>query len=97
MRPSPLRSDNLLLWFGKKKIDKKVMDKLDAWGAQVYGEAYEYYYNMAKEENENVAKIFHDWWYGKCVTTEEYMSQFSEEDNRVAGNIIMTAISSGFG
>lgn len=87
----------MLLWFGKGKIDDKTMAKLNAWGAQVYGEAYERYSKMAKEENENVFKIFDDWWHGKCVTTEEYMSNFSEEDNYTAGSIILTAVSSGFG
>ncbi len=86
-----------LLTLGKKKIDSKLMDQLNNWGSKVYNNAYEHYSNMAKEENENVFKIFNDWWHGKCVSTEEYMSKFTKEDNRRAGNIILTAISNGFG
>ncbi len=86
-----------ILTVGKKKIDDKLMDELNKWGAKVYGDAYRYYSNMAKEDNENVFRIFDDWWHGMCVTTQEYSSQFSEEDNKRAGNVILTAISSGFG
>lgn len=86
-----------LLKFGKKKIDDTLMNELNKWGAEVYGNAYNHYSNMAKEENENVFKIFDDWWHGKCVTTEEYMSKFTDEDNKRAGDVILTAISNGFG
>jgi lysophospholipase L1-like esterase len=80
----------------KKEFDK-VMESLNEWGAKVYDAAYQEYSQMAKEENENVFKIFDDWWHGKCVTTDEYMSQYSQQDNKRAGDVILTAISSGFG
>jgi lysophospholipase L1-like esterase len=80
-----------------KKEYNKVMDELNKWGAAMYDNAYKYYSNMAKGENENVFKIFDDWWHGKCVSTKEYMSNYTEKDNRTAGDIILTAISNGFG
>lgn len=73
------------------------MKELNEWGAKVYGEAYDYYYKMAKDENDNVAQIFHDWWYGQCVSTPEYEANFSKEDRCTAGSIILTAVSAGFG
>jgi hypothetical protein len=85
------------LWFGKKKVDDKTMKSLNEIGAKVYDEAYEYYSKMAKEDNENVYKIFDDWWHGKCVSTKEYTEKYSEEDRRKAGNVIMDAVSSGLG
>lgn len=73
------------------------MDELNKWGAKAYGDAYEHHLEWAKNEGENVAKIFDDWWHGKCVTTEEYAANFTEWENRRAGDIILTAISRGFG
>lgn len=86
-----------LLSFGKKKLSDKTMKELNEWGAKVYAEAYDRYYKMAKDINENVAQIFNDWWHGQCVSTPEYESQYSKEDCRAAGDIILTAISAGFG
>ncbi|MFS1518584.1 hypothetical protein V1503_19285 [Bacillus sp. SCS-151] len=86
-----------LLGFRKKKLDDKTMKTLNEWGAKVYGEAYEHYLKMAKEENENVAIIFDDWWHGKSVCATEYKENFSEEENKRAGEIILTAVSHGFG
>jgi hypothetical protein len=86
-----------LLKFGKSKIDDKVMDELNKWGAKVYDDAYSHYLKMAEEENENVAKIFDDWWHGKCVSTEKYKNNYSDSDHRRASDIILTAISNGFG
>jgi lysophospholipase L1-like esterase len=85
------------LWFGKKKKDEKTMKDFNEWTAKVYDDAYKYYSKMAKDENEDVFKLFDDWWNGKCVTTEEYKAKYSEKDRREAGGIILDAISKGLG
>ncbi|AKO91950.1 hypothetical protein BEH_07460 [Priestia filamentosa] len=82
----------------ENKIERdKTMDELNEWGAKVFNDAYKYYSDLARNENENVFKIFDDWWKGKCVSTEEYMSKHTKENNDLAYGIIMTAISNGFG
>ncbi|MGP0689763.1 hypothetical protein ACW5UC_24775 [Priestia aryabhattai] len=78
-------------------MEVTTMDALNKWGARAFNNAYLYYSEMAKSENENVFMIFDDWWHGESVYSAEYMGKCTEEDHDMADGIIMTAISNGFG
>lgn len=80
-----------------KKEHNAVLNHLNEWGGAVYASAYNEFSNMAKNESENVFKIFDDWWHGKSVCTEEYKANYTAEEHKIASSIILTAISSGFG
>ncbi|AOZ61946.1 hypothetical protein QCM8_25 [Bacillus phage QCM8] len=80
-----------------KKEEDKVMEELNKWGAQMYAEAYAHYSALAKSEGDKVFTIFDDWWHGKSVCTDEYKSNYTEEEHRTASSIILTAVSNGFG
>lgn len=78
------------------KAEREIVFKhLNEWAAEVYKNAYVRFLDMC--ENEDQRTIFTDWWNGKCVTTDEYESKFSPQDNYDAGGIILTACSEGFG
>ncbi|PDZ55717.1 hypothetical protein CON15_19445 [Bacillus cereus] len=79
-----------------KKKNDAVLNHLNEWGGAVYDSAYKYYSNMAKNEGENVLKMFDDWWHGK-YNKKEYIARYTEEECEVADSIIFTAISGGFG
>jgi len=86
-----------LFTFKRKKEKKELMNHLNEVGRQVYGDEYKRCLEIASTYNENVVKIFNDWWNGKCVSTKEYESQFPEQDLKHAGNIILETVSRGFG
>lgn len=86
-----------ILVFTSQKQHNKYMDKLNKETAVIMDNVYNYYVSQLSQEKQK--KMFHDWWYGKCVSTEEYQSKLGidEESCQKVHSCIMEAVSSGFG
>lgn len=74
---------------------EEFMDALNKETKIIFDNAYRKYLSFC--ENDDQRTIFKDWWNGTPVSTDEYASKFSKEDNYTAGGIILEACSNGFG
>lgn len=87
----------MLFQFVIGKMTKREKKELNKRTAKLYQCVYDKYSQMAKDQNENVFKIFNDWWNGKSVYNEEYRFNFKKEDIDKAESIILEVVSLGFG
>ena len=73
------------------------MDKLNKETAVIMDGVYDYYLSQLPQEKQK--KMFHDWWYGKCVSKDDYKQELGidEESCQKVDSCIMEAVSSGFG
>lgn len=78
----------------QKELDS-FMDKLNERTKVIMNEAYNYY--LKQLHNEQQKKIFHDWWYGKSVYTDEYRKGIDEDLLYEVDSCILEACSRGFG
>lgn len=84
-----------ILNFDNQKEFDNWLEDFNKQTAKIYTNAKEFY--LSQCANNNIKTIFSDCWSGKCVETEDYQNQFSKADYNEAMDIIMTAISNGFG
>jgi hypothetical protein len=69
--------------------------ELSGFTAAVFEAAYNIFKDMCKTDQSR--EVFIDWWNGKAVFNEEYGVEYSKEDLEDGHDIILHAISKGFG
>lgn len=75
--------------------DEKFRNDLNGFTAAVFEAAYNIFKDMCKTDQSR--EVFVDWWNGKTVFSEEYGVEYSKEDLEDGHDIILHAISKGFG
>jgi hypothetical protein len=74
---------------------KDVIDYLNSTTSTLYQSRYIYCMEQCKTKGS--AQIFHDWWHGICISSDEYQRHVNEEDYLDAHDWIMETISIGMG
>lgn len=87
--------DLKMLEFDSIEDFKRWKDDFNKETAKVYNNALQYYMSLCNSDAEK--EILSDWWNGECVSANEYKPRFNKKDYDSAHNIILAAISMGFG
>ena len=75
--------------------DEKFRTEINGFGAQVFAAAFEIFKDMCLTDQSR--EVFIDWWNGERVFNDEYAAKYSKEDLEDGHDIILHAISKGFG